>query len=74
MIEVTYPLNADILRMEGKDLTGISTSFTISYTSEDENTHELVITNSAETEKDCKQYSLRKFFIKLMLTIELKIP
>ena len=60
--------------MEGKDLLGISTSFTISYTSEDENTHELVITDSAETEKDCKQYSLRKCYIKLMLTIELKIP
>ena len=60
--------------MEGKDLLGISTSFTISYISEGENTHELVITNSAETEKDFKQYSLRIFFIKLMLIIELKIP
>ena len=47
--EVTYPLNTDILRMEGKDLLGNIMHFTISCVSYDANTHKLVLNDSADS-------------------------
>jgi len=52
--ELEYPLNVEILRMGGKDLSGNDTYFKISYLRQDENSHKIVISDGPELEKDLK--------------------
>ena len=54
--ELEYPLNVDILRMEGKDVLGNDINFKISYLSKDENSHTIVISDGPELEKDLKNF------------------
>ena len=52
--ELEYPLNVDILRMEGKDVSGNDIFFKITYLSKDEDSHKIVISDGPELEKDFK--------------------
>ena len=54
MDELQYPINVEILRMIGDDVSGNAMLFTISYLREDENTHKLVLSDDLELEKDFK--------------------
>ena len=54
MDELKYPINVEILRMIGDDVSGNAMLFTISYLREDENTHKLVLSDDLELEKDFK--------------------
>ena len=60
--KLEYPLNVDILRMEGKDVSGNDIFFKITYLKEDENSHKMVLsegtdlTDATELEKDLKYF------------------
>ena len=54
MDELEYPLNVEILRIGGKDVSGNDIYFKISYLRQDENSHKIVISDGPELEKDLK--------------------
>ena len=59
MNELEFPLNVEILRMGGKDVSGNDIFFKITYLREDENLHKMVISDgtdsrTSELEKDLK--------------------
>ena len=54
MDELEYPLNVEILRMGGKDVSGNDTFFKITYLREDGNSHKMVLSDGPELEKDLK--------------------
>ena len=63
--ELEYPLNVDILRMGGKDVSGNDIFFKITYLSKDEDSHKMVLsegtdsTDATELEKDLKYFEDR---------------
>ena len=63
MNELEYPLNVEILRMGGKDISGNDIFFKITYLREDGNSHKMVISDgtdlrTTELEKDLKFFSI----------------
>ena len=59
MDDLQYPINVEILRMIGNDVSGNVMLFTISYLREDENTHKLVVSDNFELEKDLAIYDIK---------------
>ena len=65
MDELEYPLNVEILRLGGKDVSENDIFFKITYLREDENSHKMVISDGTdsrtpELEKDLNFFSIYK--------------
>ena len=72
MDELEYPLNVEILRMGGKDVSGNDIFFKITYLREDVNSYKMVISDGTdsrtfELEKDLKFSWLYKIGLLLLV-------